>query len=61
MKIIGVSNLDEDIVSDILIAENVPAYWGERIVALLREKMHGEETYIAQLVPDDHKLYKWEP
>lgn len=59
-KIIGVSNFCLDNVSDILIADNLNKYYGERIVEFLHNQMRSDDTYYPKLVEQDYKLYKWE-
>lgn len=61
MKIIGVSNFDDETVSDRVIAENVPQAYGEQIVRLLNDDMEEFDATFFKLVEDDYKLYKFEP
>ena len=62
MKIIGVDDFDREHVSDVLIVENVDEYYGQVITDLLNEKWGGETANrFYKLVPDDHKLYVFEP
>jgi len=62
MKIIQVDNFDREAISDELIAENVPYFWGVRITNWLNETFSGETSpdYF-RLVPDNYVLYKWSP
>jgi len=60
VKIIGIDNFDRDNVSDILIAENVNEYYGKIIIKFLQECCTSQDLYFPRLVPDDHKLYKFE-
>jgi len=60
-KIIGKSNFDLDNVSDILIADNLNKYYGEKIVKYLQDNTRDNDTYFPRLVEQDYKLYKWEP
>jgi len=58
MKIIGISNYDNDYVSDVLIKENVTESEGKKII----EKMNkNNDYYFYKIVPDNYKLYKFEP
>lgn len=59
MKIIGISNYDNDYVSDVLIKENVTESEGKKII----EKMNKNDNdyYFYKIVPDNYKLYKFEP
>ncbi len=58
MKIIAVDNYDRESVNDILICENVHKWYGDMIVKMLNEK---SDISFFKLVPDDTKLYKFEP
>lgn len=58
MKIIGISNYNNDYVSDVLIKENVTESEGKKII----EKMNkNDDYYFYKIVPDNYKLYKFEP
>lgn len=57
MKIVGVSNFDDDTVDDILIAENVNQPYGERIVGLLEKDCGENGYYFPKLVDDNYELY----
>lgn len=58
MKIIGISNYDNDYVSDVLIKENVTESEGKKII----EKMNkNSDYYFYKIVLDNYKLYKFEP
>jgi hypothetical protein len=62
MKIIAKDNFDRDHVSETLVAENVPSYYAPAIAGFLNERFSGNNApnfYVA--VPDNHKLYIWEP
>jgi len=63
MKIIKVSNFDNESVSDMLIAENVIKHYGELIVDFLNNKFSRNEQsmFFYKLESDDYKLYKFEP
>ena len=60
MKIIGSSNFDDEMVSDLLVCENVNEHFGEKIVKLLNDKGDDYSTYYFKLKPDDYKLYEFE-
>lgn len=64
MKIIGVDNFDRETRSDILVAVGITSVnLGEVMVKALNEKFcshSGDDTFF-KLVPDDHKLFKYEP
>ena len=62
MKIIKVDNFARDHISDTLVAENVSEWWAKSIVELLNDKYSGDHSpdYF-RAVPDDHKLYEFEP
>lgn len=59
MKIVNKDNFARESVSDSLVAENVPEYYGEIIVKLLNEKLGGERSpdYFT-LEKDDYKLFE---
>jgi hypothetical protein len=61
MKIICVDNYDREYYDDVLIAENVHDYYGEIIVNLLNNREHGDSDDFFKLVPDEYKLFKFEP
>lgn len=59
MKIIAVDNFDRDEIPNVLVAENVNKYWGDKIVTSLNY-MEGTDLnaqYYFLLVDDDHKLW----
>lgn len=59
MKIIAVDNFDRDEIPNVLVAENVNKYWGDKIVTALNY-MEGTDLnaqYYFLLVDDDHKLW----
>lgn len=62
MKIITTDNFNREGHNEGLVAENVPEYWAHKILAHLRTAYtseHGELWF--EVVPDEHKLYKFEP
>ena len=61
MKIIAISNFDNEMVSDILIAENVHLDYGKQIVQCLNLKEDQDSRYFHILVSDEYKLHKFEP
>lgn len=62
MKIIAVSNFNNESVSDVLVAENVSEYYAKYIVEFLNSKFSGTSSpNYYRAVLDDHKLYKFEP
>jgi hypothetical protein len=63
VKIIGVSNYDNEMVNDILIAENVSEFYAKIIADLLNKdkRTGGDGTYHYKVVPMDYELYKFEP
>ena len=61
VKIIGVSNFDDETMSDTLVAERVVEVYARDIVNSLNDS-GGENSYrYYKIVPEDHKLYVWEP
>ena len=62
MKIIKCDNFGRESESDVLIAENVPDYWGKIIVEYFNERFSGDYSpdYF-RLIPDDQRLYKFKP
>lgn len=62
MKIIAVSNFDNESISDSLVAENVSEYYANYIVEFLNNKFGGVlATYFYRVVEDEYKLYIFEP
>jgi hypothetical protein len=61
MKIICKDNYDREHVSDTLVCENVNEYYANHITKLLNEKEGDHSPDYYRAVPDDHKLYKFEP
>ena len=61
MKVIGTSNYDVDTMSDIYCCTCDDEYMANHI-ALALTKIQGEDgDRFFKVVPDDHKLYTWEP
>ena len=61
MKIIRVDNFDRDYIPDDLIAENVNEHSAKLIAKLLNEHAGANSQDYFKAVPDDHKLYEFEP
>jgi hypothetical protein len=62
MKIVGKSNFDNEMVDDILIAENVNPDYADGMVDYMNETFCTEHsTYCFFLKEDEYKLYKFEP
>jgi hypothetical protein len=61
MKIIGVDNFNTELVSDILVCENVNVFFGELIVKLLNKHTPENSATFYKLVEDDYKLFKFNP
>ena len=61
MKIIGVDNFARESVSDILVCSEISEYYGQKIVDMLNLDSGQNSLYYYLLVPDDHKLYAFEP
>lgn len=61
MKIVAVSNHDDEMVSDSLICENVNERNGKRLVELLNQPVGNDSMYFHKLEADDYKLYVWNP
>lgn len=60
-KIIGRSNLGDDSVSDIVLAENLKENWAKRIANNINKELPEDSTYFYTAVPWNYKLYKFEP
>lgn len=61
-KIIAVSNFDDESVSDRLVAENIKSEMEARHMAGALNAVTGPNSAdYFKVVPDDHKLYQWEP
>ena len=62
MKIIQIDNFGRDHVSDALVAEKVNDYYAKFIVKKLNKHFSGVTSPLFyKAVPDDHKLYEFEP
>ncbi len=61
MKIIKVSNFDDDLVSDVLVEEGLEEAEGTARVDALNEDVGDHDKYFYRLVPDDYVLYEFEP
>jgi hypothetical protein len=60
MKIIAKSNFDNESVSDILVAENVPQNYALQIVKLMNDHLTSETgPYYYHVVEDQYKLYEF--
>ena len=62
MKIINIDNYNRENRSDYLVCDNCPEYYAPKIAEFLNEKFGGEhsDNYF-RAVPEDYKLYKFEP
>jgi hypothetical protein len=60
VKVIRTDNLDRDHVSDELVCSGIHAVIGKFVVDALNER-YRDRDYWYRLVPDDHKLYVFEP
>ena len=62
MKIIVISNFNNESISDVLVAENVSEYYVKYLVEFLNSRFGGDSSpNYYQAVSDDHKLYEFEP
>jgi len=61
MKIICTDNFDRENRSDRLVATGLNEYMGARIVRFLNDAEDLNSDNFYKLVPDDYKLYEWEP
>lgn len=61
MKVIGISNFDNESVDDILICETINEYYGNKVKDLLINDMSEHDKYYYKLVKDDYKLYEFQP
>lgn len=62
-KVIGVDNFDNEMVSDILVLDDIATMAeAEQIARVMNEAEGGDfAPRYFRAVPDDHKLYKFEP
>lgn len=60
MKIIYSDNIPTDTSSETLWLDNVDASWGQRVCDKLNERLGNYQGPFYKVVPDDHKLYKFE-
>lgn len=62
MKIIGVSNFNEEGINDIIVAENVTKIFIDSIVSFLNNEFSGNtKIYYFKKVEDDYNLYTYDP
>ena len=62
MKIIQTDNFERDTVSDILIAKDISENFANIIVDALNTKYSSDYSpMFFKVVPENYKLYKWEP
>jgi len=61
MKIIAHDNFDRENVDDIVVAENVPAYWANQIVDALNRGVAANSARFLKAHPDDYKPYEFKP
>jgi hypothetical protein len=61
MKIIARDNRDRDYISDKLIAENLSQKDAETVLDALNKGASDSSDWFFEIVPDDHKLYKYSP
>lgn len=61
MKIIRIDNFGRECISDVLVAENVPEHYADRIVAALNYSINPNNDDYFVIKPDDYKLYTFEP
>jgi hypothetical protein len=62
MKIVAYSNFDSETVNDVLVADNITnSERAETMLKALNDKVTEYSTYYFKIVPDDYKLYVWEP
>jgi len=58
MKVIGVSNFDNESEADLLVCDNVNEHFGNIIVNHLNEITNEFDTYYYKVVENDHKLWR---
>jgi hypothetical protein len=61
MKIINKDNYDRETHSDTLVATGLNEHYAKRIVDLLNKEEGPDSSSFFKAVPDDYKLYEWEP
>ena len=62
MKVIAVSNFDDDQIDDILVCEAESKYWAGSIAKSLNKTSGGDRSpHFFKVVDDNYVLYKWEP
>lgn len=61
MKIIAIDNFARQTVSDIVVATNVNEYYANLIVKLLNDHEGDNSPWYYKAVPDDYRLYVFEP
>lgn len=61
MKLICKDNFNRETISDSIIAENVDEYWAAEIKSALNDRLGENSPVFIDAVPEDYKLYKYEP
>lgn len=62
MKIIIKDNFDRETVSEEILAENVNEFWAHHLEELLNKTLSGDcAQQFFKAVPDDYKLYVYNP
>lgn len=61
MKIIAKDNFDRENISEFVVATEVNKYYANLIAKLLNNRGSDDQPYFYKAVPDDYKLYTFEP
>jgi hypothetical protein len=60
MKVVATDNFNRDHISDVLVAENIDVLSARELAEKLNATMGPNGDWFHRVVPDFHKLYKWE-
>jgi hypothetical protein len=57
MKIIGVSNYDDEEENDVLVASNLTVEKAKSMLNMINSEVNPNGTYVYKIVQDDYKLH----
>jgi hypothetical protein len=57
MKIVGVSNYDDEKENDVLVASNLTMEKAKSMLNMINSEINPYGTYFYKIVPDDYKLH----
>lgn len=61
MKIVIISNYNNELINDRLFCENISYEIAKKIANIMNESIPDDHPDFYEVVDDDYKLYKWQP